>query len=50
MGKATGTAGDSLTHHRNHKFSTFDRDNDDDPSNCAQIYTGAWWHVGCHHR
>ncbi|XP_034100119.1 microfibril-associated glycoprotein 4-like isoform X1 [Drosophila albomicans] len=49
LGEATGNAGDSLRHHHNHKFSTFDRDNDDDPRNCAQLYTGAWWHVGCHH-
>ncbi|XP_062139952.1 microfibril-associated glycoprotein 4-like [Drosophila sulfurigaster albostrigata] len=49
LGEATGTAGDSLRQHHNHKFSTFDRDNDDDSRNCAQLFTGAWWHVGCHH-
>ncbi|GFR74074.1 tenascin-R [Elysia marginata] len=43
-----GTAGDSLDHERGRAFSTFDKDNDDYPKNCAAIYTGAWWYGNCH--
>ncbi|XP_059169265.1 ficolin-1-like [Physella acuta] len=35
--------------HNNQRFSTFDKDNDSNPSqNCAQIYHGAWWYAACH--
>ncbi|XP_044317020.1 fibrinogen-like protein A [Drosophila rhopaloa] len=46
LGKYSGEAGDSLTYHKNQKFSTFDRDNDNHKVNCALAY-GAWWHNGC---
>ena len=41
-------AGDSLTDHRNHSFSTKDRDNDESPSSCAAQFQGAWWYHTCH--
>jgi len=51
LGQANGTAGDSLSHHKNMKFSTFDRDNDlYITKNCAEAYTGAWWYKACHQR
>jgi len=51
LGKASGTAGDSLEYHRGAKFSTFDRDNYEwDKVNCAERSTGAWWYKSCHLR
>ncbi|XP_007952512.1 ficolin-1-like [Orycteropus afer afer] len=43
-----GSAGDSLTSHNNHFFSTKDQDNDVYSSNCATQYQGAWWYTSCH--
>ncbi|KAL7740006.1 hypothetical protein ACLKA6_016854 [Drosophila palustris] len=49
LGNATGTAGDSFKYHLNRKFTTFDRDHDTDKTrNCAEAFTGAWWHGACH--
>ncbi|BFZ25713.1 hypothetical protein BsWGS_28752 [Bradybaena similaris] len=44
-----GTAGDGLSPHNSHNFSTYDRDNDKGPGNCAATFSGAWWyHDGYH--
>ncbi|KFB38459.1 AGAP011225-PA-like protein [Anopheles sinensis] len=47
LGTYSGTAGDSMKHNANQKFSTFDRDNDSDRNNCAKERYGAWWYWGC---
>ncbi|CAH3104311.1 unnamed protein product [Pocillopora meandrina] len=46
LGTYSGTAGDSLSRHSGHPFSTKDQDNGKD--NCAVLYKGAWWYFGCH--
>jgi hypothetical protein len=28
-------------------FSTMDRDNDNNPNNCAEIFSSGWWHDAC---
>ncbi|XP_058119892.1 microfibril-associated glycoprotein 4-like [Anopheles ziemanni] len=48
LGTYSGSAGDSMTYHKNQKFSTFDRDNDLAPHNCAGSHHGAWWYNKCH--
>ncbi|XP_034473047.1 angiopoietin-related protein 7-like [Drosophila innubila] len=48
LGKANGTAGDSLSYHRGKKFSTYDRDNDKHPKNCAMDHNSAWWYGAYH--
>lgn len=48
----TGDAGDALTmpgktadmSHNGKKFSTFDKDNDEWPKNCAEEFGGGWWY------
>lgn len=48
LGHYNGTAGDSLSYHAGHKFSTFDMDNDGwGDGNCAQAHSGAWWYNAC---
>ena len=44
-----GTAGDSLSVHRDQPFTTRDRDHDDyAEGNCALEFQGAWWHSNCY--
>ncbi|XP_068151409.1 fibrinogen-like protein 1 [Drosophila tropicalis] len=48
LGKYTGTAGDSLTDHVGHMFTTKDKDNDvSSDSNCAAEEAGGWWYEDC---
>lgn len=48
-GAYDGTAGDALARQKGMQFSTFDRDNDIQPSqHCARLYIGAWWYKDCH--
>uniref|UniRef100_A0A1Q3EUR9 Putative ficolin n=1 Tax=Culex tarsalis TaxID=7177 RepID=A0A1Q3EUR9_CULTA len=49
LGTFRGSANDSLSYHKNARFSTFDRDNDEHSTNCAAEYIGAWWFRACHH-
>ena len=44
IGGYSGTAEDSLMHHANMAFSTYDKDNDIWGSKCAVSNKGAWWH------
>ncbi|XP_013420999.2 microfibril-associated glycoprotein 4-like [Lingula anatina] len=49
VGTYSGDAGDDLTFHSGHPFSTKDRDNDArEHGSCAQAFQGAWWYVNCH--
>lgn len=44
----SGSAGNSIMGIKNHKFTTFDKDNDIHTANCAVDYHGAWWYHKCH--
>ncbi|XP_064554194.1 microfibril-associated glycoprotein 4-like [Drosophila montana] len=46
LGSYFGNAGDALIYNKLMKFSTYDRDNDKHPRNCA-INFQAWWHKSC---
>ncbi|XP_075154193.1 fibrinogen-like protein 1 [Haematobia irritans] len=47
LGKYMGNAGDALRPHLYQKFSTYDRDNDDNNEiNCAAEYGAGWWFYG----
>ncbi|NP_001120041.1 uncharacterized protein LOC100145014 precursor [Xenopus tropicalis] len=43
-----GTAGDSLSTHRNLPFSTKGVHNNAGTANCAETYKGAWWYSRCY--
>ena len=47
IGDCSGTAGDSLRDSDGQAFSTWDKDLDSSPGNCAEEYSGGWWFVGC---
>ncbi|XP_076805231.1 angiopoietin-related protein 6-like [Clavelina lepadiformis] len=51
VSRYSGNAGDSLTHHNGHPFSTEDSDNDSYSGNCATLRGGSqgWWFVSCGH-
>ncbi|XP_059175193.1 fibrinogen beta chain-like [Physella acuta] len=44
----TGNATDNFYYHNGMAFSTLDRDNDRNSSNCAELYKGGWWYNDCH--
>ncbi|XP_058120333.1 angiopoietin-related protein 7-like [Anopheles ziemanni] len=46
LGSYSGTAGDAISFNKDHKFSTFDRNNGPG-KNCAVDRHGAWWYYGC---
>ncbi|XP_023032090.2 fibrinogen-like protein 1 [Drosophila willistoni] len=46
LGEFKGTTNEVMKHNLNQAFSSFDQDNDQWNSNCAQWY-GAWWHKDC---
>ncbi|XP_034049304.1 microfibril-associated glycoprotein 4-like [Thalassophryne amazonica] len=48
-GFINGGAGDSLDYHNGKKFTTFDKDQDTWPNNCAQVFYGGFWHGSCHY-
>ncbi|XP_078379147.1 ficolin-2-like [Oculina patagonica] len=47
LGSYSGTAGDSLSIHRDRPFSTQYQDSDNSDKNCASKYHGAWWYNSC---
>uniref|UniRef100_A0A8C9YIG5 Microfibril associated protein 4 n=1 Tax=Sander lucioperca TaxID=283035 RepID=A0A8C9YIG5_SANLU len=48
-GFTDGGAGDALSFHNGQKFSTFDKDQDSWPTNCARSFLGAFWYNNCHY-
>ena len=45
----SGSAGNSLSNHRDRPWSTPDQDNDESGGNCAEYWHGAWWYNKCFH-
>ncbi|KAG8193149.1 hypothetical protein JTE90_006980 [Oedothorax gibbosus] len=49
LGDYRGIIGDSFKGHNLVRFSTRDRDNDNNAAqNCALLYKGGWWYNNCH--
>ncbi|XP_058475372.1 tenascin-X isoform X4 [Solea solea] len=48
VGGYRGTAGDSLSYHNNHIFSTNDHGPAPLITRCAVSYRGGWWYDNCH--
>ncbi|KAF1373402.1 hypothetical protein PFLUV_G00238490 [Perca fluviatilis] len=48
-GFINGGAGDSLATHNGQKFSTFDKDQDNNGGNCARLRMGAFWYNNCNY-
>uniref|UniRef100_A0A3P9LZU6 Fibrinogen C-terminal domain-containing protein n=1 Tax=Oryzias latipes TaxID=8090 RepID=A0A3P9LZU6_ORYLA len=46
-GFTDGGAGDALSVHNGHMFSTFNKDQDGSQVNCARLYLGAFWYGDC---
>ncbi|OWF41792.1 Angiopoietin-related protein 7 [Mizuhopecten yessoensis] len=44
---SNGTSDDVMWFHTAMAFSTFDRDNDNAPNSCSNLYKGAWWYNWC---
>ncbi|KAH8399676.1 hypothetical protein KR215_001913 [Drosophila sulfurigaster] len=48
MGKFNGTVEDDMRFNENMKFTTFDRDNDENyDGNCAVEFESGWWYHFC---
>jgi len=48
LGDYSGDAGDEMEYHKNMKFTTPDRDNDEDASNCGETFQSGWWFKDCY--
>jgi hypothetical protein len=46
-GNGVGDKHDSMIYHNGRPFSTWDRDNDAAPGDCARFGGGAWWYNNC---
>ena len=50
IGSYSGSAGDSLSYHKNMLYSTIDAKNNLHTTvHCADRYQGAWWYNNCYH-
>ena len=47
VGRYAGNAGDAIHGHSGRFFSTYDRNNDENSSNCAVAYGGGFWFRNC---
>jgi len=48
LGAFSGDAGDAFSYHIGSYFTTFDKDLDSYPQNCAVVNHGPWWFYDCH--